>query len=158
MKGIHKFDLITSVSLSLITFAVLGFFYYTIILYTNATYSDSNLQESIVNKMSQEEKVFTPPIDMKRLVINLPSKTRRLRFLELELSFETLQKNNGNFLEKYGPLIKDVAIGEVGKMTPAELNSLSGKIILEQRLKTKIREKTQKNLISRIFYRRFVVQ
>ena len=46
----------------------------------------------------------------------------------------------------------------VGKMSPEELNSLSGKLLLEKRLKKKIREMTHKNFISRIFYRRFVVQ
>lgn len=158
MKGIHKFDLITSISLSLVTFAVLGFFYYSIILYENATFSDKALQEDLSSKLEKEASVFTPPVNMKRLVINLPSKTRRLRFLELELSFETLLKDNKKFLENYEAIIKDATIDIVSRMAPEELNSLSGKIVLEQRLKQKIREKTQKNLISRIFYRRFVVQ
>ena len=55
-------------------------------------------------------------------------------------------------------IIKDAAISVGGAMTPDELNSLSGKVMFEEKLKEKIRLATSRNIISRIFYRRFIVQ
>jgi flagellar protein FliL len=158
MKGIHKFDLITVLSLSLVTFGLLGFFYYTIFLHENAIFNDDKLKKDFQEKMANNDKEFIAPINIPRLLINLKSKNSRLRFLELELSIETIDKASQKLVEKYGAIIKDVAINIVGKMSPEELNSLSGKLLLEKRLKKKIREITQERFISRIFYRRFVVQ
>ena len=158
MKGIHKFDLITTLSLSLATFGVLGFFYYTIFLHENAVFNDEKLKASFEKNMASQDKEFTPPIDISRILINLKSTTSRLRFLELELSIETVDLASQDLVKKYETIIKDSAINVVAKMGPEELNSLSGKLLLEKRLKNKIRERTNKNFISRIFYRRFVVQ
>ena len=55
--------------------------------------------------------------------------------MELELSIETLDKDSQQLVEKYDSIIKDSAIAVVGKMTPEDLNSLSGKLLLEKRLK-----------------------
>ena len=158
MKGIHKFDLITTSSLSLVTFGVLGFFYYTIFLHENAVFNDDKLKKDFQDQITKSNEEYIPPVNIPRLLINLPSKNSRLRFLELELSIETIDKVSQKLVEKYDSIIKDSAINIVGKMTPEELNSLSGKLLLEKRLKKKIREMTKKRFISRIFYRRFVVQ
>ena len=158
MKGIHKFDLLTTLSLSLVTFGVLGFFYYTIFIHENAIFKDEELKNEFQDKIAKSEQEFITPVDIPRLLINLYSKSSRLRFLELELSIETIDKESQKLVNKYDSIIKDSAINVVSKMTPEDLNSLSGKLILEKRLKKKIRDMTKKNFISRIFYRRFVVQ
>ena len=158
MKGIHKFDLITTLSLSLVTFGVLGFFYYTIFLHENAVFNDDKLKKDFQDKLAKSNEEFVPPVNIPRLLINLQSKSSRLRFLELELSIETIDKASQKLVEKYDSIIKDSAISVVGNMTPEDLNSLSGKLLLEKRLKKKIREMTKERFISRIFYRRFVVQ
>lgn len=158
MKGIHKFDLLTTLSLSLVTFGVLGFFYYTIFIHENAIFNDDKLKKEFQDKMAKQGQEFVPPVDVPRLLINLQSKSSRLRFLELELSIETIDQESQKLVEKYDSIIKDSAINVVGKMTPEDLNSLSGKLLLEKRLKKKIREMTKERFISRIFYRRFVVQ
>ena len=158
MKGIHKFDLITTLSLSLVTFGVLGFFYYTIFIHENAIFNDDKLKKEYQDEVITKDKEFVPPVNIPRLLINLQSNNSRLRFLELELSIETLDLKSQKLVEKYDAIIKDVAINIVSKMSPEDLNSLSGKLLLEKRLKKKIRQMTNQRFISRIVYRRFVVQ
>lgn len=156
MKGIHKFDLITSVSLTAITLAVLGFFYYSISIYTPDTFSDEKLREKALNETT--ENSFLLPVPIERVVINLPTSNSRLRFLELEMSIETIKEEHQEKVKNLKPIIIDAAINIAGSMSPEELNSLSGKLLLEERLKRKIRQKTKQSIISRIFYSRFVIQ
>ena len=156
MKGIHKFDLITTASLTVVTLGVLGFFYYSINLYTPDTFSDEELHKQSKEKLLDQS--FLLPVPVERVVINLPTNKSRLRFLELEMSIETIKKDHQKKIEKIKPIIKDAAISIAGKMTPEELNSISGKLLLEERLKKKIRQTINESIISRIFYSRFVIQ
>ena len=158
MKGIHKFDIITSGSMLIVTLLTLGFFYYSIDLYQKETFDDQSLKESASFEQKSKKSEFTEPYSMKRIVINLPSTTSRLRFLELEMSLETISPEQMNDIKNIETIIKDAAISVGGAMTPEELNSLSGKLIFEEKLKEKIRIATNRNIISRIFYRRFIVQ
>ncbi len=118
--------------------------------------SDEELNKE--NKEKSAKEAFTLPVPVDRVVINLPTKNSRLRFLELEMSIETIKESDQEKVKKYEPIIRDAAISVAGKMTPEELNSLSGKLLLEERLKKKIRETINQSIISRIYYRRFVIQ
>ena len=158
MKGIHKFDIITCGSMLIVTLLTLGFFYYSIDLYQKDTFDDKNLKDSISSDHKLKKYEFVEPYSMKRIVINLPSNTSRLRFLELEMSLETIKPSQMDKLKDMETIIKDAAISVGGAMTPDELNSLSGKVMFEEKLKEKIRVATSRNIISRIFYRRFIVQ
>ena len=158
MKGIHKFDIITCGSMLIVTLITLGFFYYSIDLYQKETFDDKNLKDSISSDQKLKKYEFVEPYSMKRIVINLPSNTSRLRFLELEMSLETIKPSQMDKLKDMETIIKDAAISVGGAMTPDELNSLSGKVMFEEKLKEKIRLTTSRNIISRIFYRRFIVQ
>ncbi|MAW07902.1 MAG: hypothetical protein CME61_06415 [Halobacteriovoraceae bacterium] len=158
MKGIHKFDIITCGSMLIVTLITLGFFYYSIDLYQKETFDDKNLKDSISSDQKLKKYEFVEPYSMKRIVINLPSNTSRLRFLELEMSLETIKPSQMDKLKDMETIIKDAAISVGGAMTPDELNSLSGKVMFEEKLKEKIRLATSRNIISRIFYRRFIVQ
>ena len=67
MKGIHKFDLITTLSLSLATFGVLGFFYYTIFLHENAVFNDDKLKKDFQESLKESEKEYLKPVNIPRL-------------------------------------------------------------------------------------------
>ena len=142
----------------IVTLITLGFFYYSIDLYQKETFDDKNLKDSISSDQKLKKYEFVEPYSMKRIVINLPSNTSRLRFLELEMSLETIKPSQMDKLKDMETIIKDAAISVGGAMTPDELNSLSGKVMFEEKLKEKIRLATSRNIISRIFYRRFIVQ
>ena len=60
-------------------------------------------------------------------------------------------------IEKHHIYIKDIAIEVAGQMKPSELNSISGKILLEEN-KKKVSKSYPRNLISRIYYQKFIVQ
>ena len=67
--------------------------------------------------------------------MNLPARTARLRFLELEISLFPFKEKQKAKLEALTPILKDTIIDVSSKMSPDELNSISGKILLEERIK-----------------------
>ena len=57
MKGIHKFDIITSGSMLIVTLLTLGFFYYSINLYQKDTFDDQSLKDSSSEQKSKKRNL-----------------------------------------------------------------------------------------------------
>jgi len=156
MKGIAKIDLLIVAAFSVATIAITGFFYYTIHMAPKALPVDKenfqNLRKTITPKS------ISTGLPVKKILINLPSRTARLRFLELEISLFTFEENQKKDLEDKLPVLQDTIINVASKMQPEELNSISGKILLEERIKKQFHKKTNEKIISKIFYTKFVVQ
>ena len=110
-----------------------------------------------LKKLSRSNELITG-VPVKRILINLPTKTARLRFLELEISLFPFESDQKDKIKEKLPIIKDTIISVVSKMQPDELNSISGKILLEERIKKLFHQKVEEKLISKIFYTKFVVQ
>ena len=56
------------------------------------------------------------------------------------------------------PVVQDRIIDITSKMGPDELNSLSGKILLEDRLKREINKTMKKPMVKNIYFASFIVQ
>lgn len=157
-------DLLLFGLLTFTTVAVVGFYYYSINIFQKETYSDQQIKEkerTVTPEYDEEGNIietFTETSKLERLVINLPSRSGRLRFLELEMTIEPIDGVLIEDIEKHHIYIKDIAIEVAGQMKPSELNSISGKILLEERIKKRFRKITPRNLISRIYYQKFIVQ
>jgi flagellar protein FliL len=98
------------------------------------------------------------PVKMKKLTINLYSRKTRLRYLDLELNILTFIEKQKAFIKNNETIIADAIIEIAGDMTPKDLNSVSGKILLETRIRNHINDLFQKKVIKEIFFSRFVIQ
>ena len=93
-----------------------------------------------------------------KLTVNLPSKNKRLRYLDVEIHLKPFKNSQLSSIEQKKSRISDSIIDIVSKMTPHELNTLSGKILLEQRIKSRINKLYPMPTIEKIFYSRFIIQ
>tara|TARA_B100000886_G_scaffold99437_1_gene65970 strand:+ start:166 stop:636 length:471 start_codon:yes stop_codon:yes gene_type:complete len=156
MKDVAKIDVLIVSAFSVATLAILGIFYYTIYIAQKPLPKEKeNLKK--LKSLSKSEKMITG-IPIKKILINLPSRTARLRFLELEVSLFPFSESQKDLIKKQLPILKDTIIQVASKMKPNELNSISGKILLEERIKRKFHDSIDNKVISKIYYTKFVVQ
>ncbi len=156
MKGVAKIDVLIVSAFSVATLAITGFFYYTIYMAPKPLPKEKENLEKLSDITKPKELIKGIPV--KRILVNLPSNTSRLRFLELEISLFPFRENQKIKIKKTLPILKDTIINVVSKMEPDELNSISGKILLEERIKKRFHQSVSEQLISKIFYTKFVVQ
>lgn len=138
---------------TLITF---GLFYYSLKIYErplpdNGTETAALLEDS-------KKKTFSEAFKMDKLIVNLKSRTSRLRFLDLEAYLVPFKNRYNDILEQNKPVINDIIIDEASKINPEELNTVSGKLIFENRLRKRINEQLKAALVKDIFFSRFVIQ
>lgn len=117
-----------------------------------------NQEEFEKMKRENAKVVVAKTIKLKKMIINLRSKRNRLRFLEIVIHLVPFKKHQSPLIEQQRPLIRDAIIDIAGRMEPQELNTLAGKIILENRVKERINKKFDKPHIRELFFSRFVVQ
>ena len=118
----------------------------------NSTKEERSLEEDV--KGSQNVKLFK----LNELRINLPNPSNRLRFLKLEAHLKPFKSSlTGHLTEKKSQVI-DAIIVTTGRMKPSELTTLSGKILLEEKLKKEINSLFSKPVVEKIFFSNFVIQ
>ena len=95
---------------------------------------------------------------IEKLIVNLPSRTTRLRFLNLTAHLVPHKEHAMKALERQQAPIKDLIIRVASTIEPDELNSISGRIILENRLKKGINALIGREAIREIYFSKFVIQ
>jgi flagellar FliL protein len=98
------------------------------------------------------------PVVFKEIVVNLYSRERRLRFLDLIMNLEVYDDGQQQRVEKVKPIIIDTLIDITGNMKPEELNSVTGRILLEARLKNKVNSIIEAKLVKKIYFSKFIIQ
>lgn len=156
MTGNKSIDTIILLIATLITGATLGIFVYSEMLYERALPSDKVEKKKLI----EDSRVAVAPdiYKVEKLIINLSSPTRRLRFLDVEVNLVPFK---GQYIEIFDAkkfYIKDVIIDISSNMAPDELNSVAGKVILEERIRKRLNDFFGKSLVKEIFFSRFVVQ
>ena len=130
-------------------------------IYTNVVYKKPLPDES--TELSELEKAArlqteVGPFKLDKMTINLASEQTRLRFLDVEVHLLPFQEEGLKILEEHKTKMFDIIIEVAGTLSPDELNSVSGKILLENRLKKKINEYLKNQVVREIFFSTFVVQ
>ncbi len=156
MTGKKFIDLIIIGSLVLITATAAGIYGYTEFIYQRPLVDESaeklSLNQNLKNSLPKDG------LKIDKIAVNIKSESSRLRFLELSLHIIPFALRHKEILEKATPLIYD-RIGQVAaKMTPEDLNSISGKILFEDRLKRKLNEDFDQQIVREIYFTSFVVQ
>ncbi len=156
MTGNKSIDTIILLIATLITGATLGIFVYSEMLFERPTPSDA-IEKT---KLLEDSKIAVAPDIYKvdKLIINLSSPTRRLRFLDVEVNLVPFKSETIETFESKKFYIKDVIIDISSNMAPDELNTVAGKVILEERIRKRLNDFFGKSLVKEIFFSRFVVQ
>ncbi len=156
MTGNKSIDTIILLIATLITGATLGIFVYSEMLFERPLPSDAVEKEKLI----EDSKVAVAPDIYKvdKLIINLNSATRRLRFLDVEVNLVPFKSNSIEIFDSKKFYIKDAIIDIASNMAPEELNTVAGKVILEERVRKRLNDFFGKSLVKEIFFSRFVVQ
>ncbi len=156
MTGNKTLDTILVGILTLATAGALGVFVYTEVVFKKPLPSDdielSNLKKDI------EKEVAPEVYKLDKMIINLNSQGSRLRFLDVEIHFVPYKSEYVENLEAQKAFIQDAIIDISSNMAPEDLNTVAGKVLLEERIRRRLNDFFGKSLIKEIFFSRFVVQ
>lgn len=156
MTGNRTLDRILLITSAVVTLAATGLVIYSH-LYIKAPPID---QEQEIEKLKKQSMAISnsAPLELKRVILNLPSRHTRLRYLEIQVNLETFHPEQKEFLTAKEYVIYDALIKIAGAMDPTDLNSVTGKILLEGRLKNYLNENFKDDVIKKIYFSKFVVQ
>ena len=99
------------------------------------------------------------PVSLKKFVVNLHSQGNRLRYLDLEMNILTFKEEQAQIIKDNEYIFKDVVVELASHLTPEDLESVTGKMLLENRIKKQVNAKLGDSpVIKQIFFSGFVVQ
>jgi flagellar protein FliL len=98
------------------------------------------------------------PVPIKKFVINLHSRPSRLRYLDVEMNVLTFHADQIELVKASEHIFKDVLIDIGSQLEPGDLDSVTGKILLENKIKKQVNAKLGQPVVKQIFFSGFVVQ
>lgn len=156
MTGIPILDKIIAGILFATLAAVLGIFVYTESIYKRPLPEDEWEFVKMQKEINREITGKTFKLD--KLNINIKSRLGNLRYISIEIHFLPFKDKFFAQLENNAPMIYDTVIRIAGVMTPEELNSVAGKILLETRIKKEVNALLGRAIIKKLYFTTFVVQ
>lgn len=144
----------------LATLAVVGLFYYTEKMYKKPPIDEGAEKAALLT--SVDSKGIPTFFKVDKMTISLIPRNEaansRMRWLEIEMHLVLFETSDLEEMKTNLPLVQDRIIDIASKMGPDELNSLSGKILLEDRLKREINKAMKRPVVKNIFFASFIVQ
>ena len=156
MTGNKIVDYVIIALSMLFTFLAIGYFAFTNMIYEKP--GVDNQHEFNQLKAESSEVQVKNAYEIKRLIVNLSARSTRLRYIEMNLHLVPFKSKYLAIIEKYDAQIKDSIIEIAGKMSAEEINSISGKILLESRVKNQINLVMGKPVVKQILFSKFTVQ
>lgn len=160
MTGKKLIDMILLGVMTLTTLAVIGLFYYTEKMYKRPPIDESLERQAFL----KEGNPKTLPVFFKidKMTVSLVPKDltgiQRMRYAELEIHLVLFKSEEAGIIKTYLSVVQDKIITVASKMGADELNSLTGKILLEDRLKKEINKSLGQPVVKSIFFSRYIVQ
>ncbi len=99
-----------------------------------------------------------PPVVMEEIIVNLYSREARLRFLSTQMNIVLFEERDRPYIMNSKPFINDILIDVSGNMRPNELNSVTGRLLLEERIKSRFNHLSGRPMIKKILFTKFIVQ
>ncbi|MGE3608546.1 MAG: flagellar basal body-associated protein FliL [Bacteriovoracaceae bacterium] len=123
------------------------------------TPTDQVAEEAALKSEALEDSQIQP-VPIKKFVVNLHSKSSRLRYLDLEMNVLPFHTDQKEIIKSHEYLFKDVVIEIASHLEPEDLDSVTGKILLENKIKKQINAKLGQPVpvIKQIYFSGFVVQ
>lgn len=160
MTGKKLLDMILLGVMVLATLAVTGLFFYTEKMYKKPPIDEALEKKAL--ETDQDAKSLPTFFKVEKMTISLIPKdeaaNKRMRWLEIETHLVLFEASDLELMKVSLPIIQDRLIDITSKMGPEELNTLSGKILLEDRLKREINKALGKVIVKGIFFASFIVQ
>lgn len=119
---------------------------------TNQALEAQNLKD---NAMEQSQVKSVP---MKKFVVNLFSRSTRLRYLDVEMNILPFHADQAELIKANEHIFKDVLVEIASQLVPEDLDTLSGKILLENKIKKQVNAKLGQPVVKQIYFSGFVVQ
>lgn len=98
------------------------------------------------------------PVPIKRFVVNLHSRATRLRYLDLEMNVLTFSEEQKQIIRSNEHIFKDAVVEIASRLSPEDLDTVTGKILLENKIKTRVNQKFGQPVVRQIYFSGFVVQ
>jgi flagellar FliL protein len=160
MTGKKIVDIILLALMILITLAVIGLFYYTEKIYKRPPIDENKEKDAFLKE--SDPKALPAFYKIDKMTVSLvpadPKGNQRMRYVELEIHLVMFKSEDAGIIKTYLPVVHDKIITVSSKMGAEELNSLTGKILLEDRLKKEINKSLGKPIVKSIFFTRYIVQ
>ena len=156
MTGNKTIDTALIGLLTLASMATLGIFIYTEMVFKKPLPDEGRELEAL--KTDSELSVAPEIYKLDKLIINLNSRGSRLRFLDVEIHLVPYKSNALETFDSQKAFIIDAILDISSNMEPEELNTVAGKVLLEERIRRRLNDFFGKALIKEIFFSRFVVQ
>lgn len=158
MTGNRIIDAILGLLTLLITAGALGVFIYTEVVYQRPAVNDSVEMQNMMTDIAASESV--PAVALGKITLNIQTDrpSSRLRFLDVEASIVPFSSAAATRIEGAKKQITDSFIDVASRMSPEELGSISGRILLESRLKKRIEMITGSQSVKEILFTSFVIQ
>jgi flagellar FliL protein len=160
MTGKKLFDNILLLLMMTTTLAVIGLFYYTEKMYKRPPIDETKEKAAFLKETESTALPAFYKID--KMTVSLvprdPNANQRMRYVELEVHLVMFKSDDAGVIKTYIAVVQDKIITIASKMGADELNSLTGKILLEDRLKKEINKNLHRPIVKSIFFSRYIVQ
>lgn len=133
-----------------------GLVYYSHFMIKPEPTNQAAEEEKLKKDASEKSKI--EPVAIKKFVVNLHSGSSRLRYLDLEMNILTFHNDQKELIKNSEHLLKDVVIQVSAQMDAGDLDSMTGKITFESRVKKMVNERLGQPVIKQIYFSTFVVQ
>ncbi len=118
----------------------------------------TDLVEFMKLKEAMNSTTLVAPYKLEKILTNLYSERNKLKFIDMELHLVPFKQADEELFKKKTPEIYDSIIDVAMRMKKEEINTLSGKIIFEERVKKKINRFYGRAVVKNILFSKFVVQ
>jgi flagellar basal body-associated protein FliL len=137
-------------------FAGVGLFGYAMFGIKPAPLDPDQALTNLLENEAQATRIT--PVKIKKQTINIYSPSSRLRFLDIEMDILVFAEAYKAKITKNESIILDALVDIGGNMEASELSSVSGKMLLEARLRQAINQQLGEKIIKEIFFSHYVVQ
>jgi flagellar basal body-associated protein FliL len=157
MTGNKKIDQILIFANVAIMVALMGV---VIFAHKGIKRAPTNISEELNNlEQNSAQSLEIIPIKMAKNTFNIYQEhLSRMRYLSLEINILPMKETYRPHLIDAEAIINDTLIAVAGTMDPDDLSSVTGKIILESRLREAINLKLNSQGVKKIFFSRFIIQ
>ena len=105
------------------------------------------------------ESLDVRPVAIPKLAVNLHSRGSRLRYLNIEMNVLPFTNDQAEIIKSNQHVFKDAVIEIASQLGPEDLDTVTGKILLENRIKKQVNAKLGSSpVVKQIYFSVFVVQ
>ncbi len=156
MTGTPLFDKILLGLNGLVALAAAGIVYYSHFMIKPPPTNITTEEQALYDKAQSESQVSAYTISSKP--VNLYHEGSRLRHLSTELSIIPFKESDKEILKTHEYIVKNALIEVAAHMSPEEVSTLTGKLLLESRIKKYVNESLGAPVIKKIYFGKFTVQ